>query len=89
MTIEAEPPIRVRPYLPRDARGRRIPKAGTLRRRIYDLWTGGHSTQAIAKMVDRPIRYINITIWTFSNPERHNTSAAICWREKHKPEAAS
>jgi hypothetical protein len=81
-TLDVEPPLKSHPYLPRDARGRRIPKAGTLRRRIYDMWTGGCSTQVIAKDIDRPLRYVNVTIWTFSNPERHNASIARCWRKR-------
>lgn len=76
------------PYLPRDARGRRIPKAGTLRRRIYDLWTGGHPTQVIAQLVDRPQRYVNVAVWTFSNPGRANAKAAIRWRIRNRPEAS-
>jgi hypothetical protein len=70
-----------KPYLPRDERGWRVPKSGTLRRRVYDLMVEGKGISEIADAVDRSYNYVGVTAFVIRNADTHNVSRAA--RPRH------
>jgi hypothetical protein len=66
---------RVRPYGQRDENGWRIPRAGTLSRRIYCLMRAGTLTDLAANLASREgIRptQVYMLAWKIRNPDRSN-----------------
>lgn len=53
---------------PRDDKGWRIPRKGTLSRKIYDMLADGQRPVDIAKRLRTPVAEVNVLIHRFRNP---------------------
>lgn len=54
---------------PRDDKGWRIPRPGTLARRVYDAHCLGMRVRDIAAHIRRSENWVSVTIWRFTHPE--------------------
>lgn len=57
---------------PRDANNFRIPKEGTISRKIYDLLLLGHKPIEISKMLNVPDNTVRVLIHRFKHPDQMN-----------------
>jgi hypothetical protein len=62
-------------YLPRDHRGWRIPREGTVARQVYDLLINGYERKAISIALSANLSTVGVVVWRIKHPKAHNAAA--------------